>query len=166
MLWACSRDGRSGTLQGHWHWVDCRRAAFVRFWVADRMDSLSVLAFGAKWKSANGSQFDADVARWRRSGACARPAGFDWCAARRWFGLISCIRMHRLGECHGTPTLWHSLHGYRRPVKRCEQPDRPVVTRKRGRGRTGRLEGLLASLTPGSAHCTGKPRARGGHRAD
>ena len=49
MLWACSRDGRSGTLQGHWHWVDCRRAAFVRFWVADRSDSWSVLAFGAKW---------------------------------------------------------------------------------------------------------------------
>merc|ERR1712127_1084508 len=30
-----------------------------------------------------------------------------------------------------------------------------------GRGRTGRLEGLLASLTPGSAHCTGRPRGSG-----
>ena len=41
-------------------------------------------------------------------------------------------------------------------VKRCEQPDRPVATRVRGRGRTGRLGGLLASLTPGSAHCAGR----------
>ena len=49
MLWTCSRDGQSGMLQGHWHWVDCRRAAFVRFWVADRSDSWSVPAFGAKW---------------------------------------------------------------------------------------------------------------------
>jgi hypothetical protein len=62
--------------------------------------------------------------------------------------------------CHGTSTR-HTLHGYRRPVKRCEQPDRLVATRVRGRGRTGRLEGLLASLTPGSAHCTGKPRGSG-----
>ena len=45
----------------------------------------------------------------RQSGACARPAGSDWCAARRWFGLISCIRVHRLGECHGTPILWHTF---------------------------------------------------------
>ena len=49
MLWTCSRDGHSGMLQGHWHWVDRRRAAFVRFWVAGRSDSWSVLAFGAKW---------------------------------------------------------------------------------------------------------------------
>jgi len=49
MFWTCSRDGHSGTLQGHWHWVGCHRAAFVRFWVADRSDSWSVLAFGAKW---------------------------------------------------------------------------------------------------------------------
>ena len=46
-------------------------------------------------------------------------------------------------------------------MKRCEQPDRLVATRVRGRGRTGRLEGLLASLTSGSAHCTGKPRGSG-----
>ena len=46
-------------------------------------------------------------------------------------------------------------------MKRCEQPDRLVATRVRGRGRTGRLEGLLASLTPGSAHCTRKPRGSG-----
>ena len=45
----------------------------------------------------------------RQSGACARPAGSDWCAARRWFGLISYIRVHRLGECHGTPILWHTF---------------------------------------------------------
>ena len=60
----------------------------------------------------------------------------------------------------------HTLHGNRRPVERCEQPDRPVETRKRGRGRTGRSEDFITGLTPGSAHCIGKPRARGGHRAD
>ena len=49
MLRTCSWVGHSGTLQGHCHWVDCRRAAFVRFWVADRSDSWSVPAFGAKW---------------------------------------------------------------------------------------------------------------------
>jgi len=49
MLWTCSRDGHSGMLQWHWHWVDCRRAAFVQFWVADRSDNWSVLAFGANW---------------------------------------------------------------------------------------------------------------------
>jgi hypothetical protein len=36
-----------------------------------------------------------------------------------------------------------------------------VATRARGRGRTGRLEGLLASLTPGSAHCAWEPRGSG-----
>ena len=36
-----------------------------------------------------------------------------------------------------TRILQHALHGNRRPVERCEQPDRPVATRKRGRGRTG-----------------------------
>ena len=42
----------------------------------------------------------------RQSDARARPAGFDWCAARRWFGLISYIRMHRLGD-----TLAHTYNG-------------------------------------------------------
>jgi hypothetical protein len=40
----------------------------------------------------------------------------------------------------------HVIHGYRRPVKRCEQPDRLVATRARGRGRTGRSEGLYRQL--------------------
>ena len=43
--------------------------------------------------------------------------------------------------------------------------DRPVATRARGWGRTGRSDGSPTDLTPGSAHCTGKPRlrvARGG----
>ena len=37
----------------------------------------------------------------------------------------------------------HVLPGNRRPVERCEQPDRPVTTRVRGRGRTGG-DGLTA----------------------
>ena len=36
-----------------------------------------------------------------------------------------------------------------------------VATRSRRRGRTGGPEGLLAGLTTGSAHCTGKPRGSG-----
>ena len=52
---------------------------------------------------------------------------------------------------NGTHILWHTLHGNRRPVKRYEQPDRPVATRARGRGRTGRSEDSIAGLTPGSA---------------
>ena len=39
-------------------------------------------------------------------------------------------------SCTGTRVLWHFLHGCRRPVKRCEQPDRFVATRIRGRSRT------------------------------
>ena len=74
-----------------------------------------------------------------------------------WGGIVPIFG----GNVTLTPLTPHTLHGDRRPVERCEQPDRPVAARARGRGRTGRLEGLLASLTPGSAHCTGKPRGSG-----
>ena len=151
MLWTCSRDGHSGTLQGHWHWVDCRRAAFVRFWVADRSDSWSVPAFGAKW-----------IISGRQKVRCARPACIT--NAYSWHNLQL---VHRLGDYHGTPIinltnkhthasvrrymgtriLQHALHGNRRPVERCEQLDRPVATRKRERGRTGRLGQLSTALT-------------------
>ena len=47
-----------------------------------------------------------------------------------------------------TRVLQHALRGDRRPVERCEQPDRPVATRKRGRGRTGRSEGFCRRLDP------------------
>ena len=47
-----------------------------------------------------------------------------------------------------TRVLQHALHGHRRPVERCEQPDRPVATRARGRGRTGRSEGFCRRLDP------------------
>ena len=156
MLWTCSRDGRSGTLEGHWHWVDCRRAAFLRFWVADRSDSWSVLAFGAKW-----------IISGRQPVRCGRPACIT--NAYLWHNLQLVHRLEdyrgtpiiNLHSCHGTHISWHTLLGYRRPVKRCEQPDRPVATRVRRRGRTGGPEGLLAGLTTGSAHCTGKPRGAG-----
>ena len=46
-------------------------------------------------------------------------------------------------DVHGTRILRHVLPGSRRPVERCEQPDRPVATRVRGRGRTGG-DGLTA----------------------
>ena len=90
-----ARDGHSGTLQGHWHWVDCPRAAFVRFWVADRSDSWSVLAFGSKWIISGWQPVRCGRCSMGGRAARARPAGFDWCAARRWFDLVSCIQMHR-----------------------------------------------------------------------
>jgi hypothetical protein len=60
-----------------------------------------------------------------------------------------------------TRSLWHVLHGNRRPEERCERPDRPVATRARGLGRTGRSDGSPIDLTPGSAHCTREPRGSG-----
>ena len=65
-----------------------------------------------------------------------------------------------------TRILQHALHGNRRPVERCEQPDRPVVTRKRGRGRTGRLGQLSTALIARSpvnapARPPGRPTAPG-----
>ena len=89
MLWTCSRDGQSGMLQGHWHWVDCRRAAFVRFCVADRSDSWSVLAFGAKW-----------IISGRQKVRCGRPACIT--NAYSWHNLQL---VHRLGDYHGTPII-------------------------------------------------------------
>ena len=71
------------------------------------------------------------------------------------------ILVHRLVAYMRTRSLWHVLHGNRRPEERCERPDRPVATRARGLGRTGRSDGSPADLTPGSAHCTGKPRGSG-----
>ena len=83
--------------------------------------------------ATDGDQFD--LLGGRRSDARARPAGFDWCAARRWFGLISYIRMQRLGD-----TLAHTYYGtpYMGTDGRwngCEQPDRP-----RSRGYEGGAE--------------------------
>ena len=94
MLWTCSRDGHSGTLQGHWHWVDCRRAAFVRFWVADRSDSWSVLAFGAKWI----------ISGWQPV-QYGRPACIT--TAYLWHNLQL---VHRLEDYHGTPII--NLHAH------------------------------------------------------
>ena len=86
---ACSRDGHSGTLQGHWHWVDCRRTTFVRFWVADRSDSWSVLAFGAKWI----------ISGWRPI-QCGRPACIT--TAYLWHNLHL---VHSFEDYHGTPII-------------------------------------------------------------
>ena len=142
------------------------QAAFGRFWVAGRIGSWSVLVFGAKW-----------IIRGRRRVRCGRPACItNTCL---WHNLRL---VHRFEDSrgtriinpgpkkhtrasvrgyHGTHILRHTLLGYRRPVERCEQPDRSVATRSRRRGRTGGPEGLLAGLTTGSAHCTGKPRGSG-----
>ena len=89
MLWTCSRDGQSGMLQGHWHWVDRRRAAFVRSWVAGRSDSWSVLAFGAKWI----------ISGWQPV-RCGRPACIT--TAYLWHNLQL---VHRLEDYHGTPII-------------------------------------------------------------
>ena len=119
------------------------QAAFGRFWVAGRIGSWSVLVFGAKW-----------IIRGRRRVRCGRPACITntclWHNLRlvhrfedsRGTRIINpqCLNKHTyalVSGCHGTLILWHTLLGYRRPVGWCEQPDRPVVTRVRGRGRTG-----------------------------
>ena len=51
-----------------------------------------------------------------------------------------------------TRILQHALHGNRRPVERCEQPDRPVATRKRGRSRTEGDGLAYAYFRVGSLH--------------
>jgi hypothetical protein len=148
-----------------------------RYLMAGRGDSWSVLAFGAK-----------RIISGRQRVRCGRPACIT--NAHLWHNLQRVHRLedyrgariinlpppppgrhnmastnifvHRLDEIHThTRSLWHVLHGNRRPVERCEQPDRPVATRARGRGRTGRSDGSPADLTPGSAHCTGIPRGSG-----
>ena len=110
---------------------------------ARQPDCWSVPAFGAKW-----------IISGRQKVRCGRPACIT--NAYSWHNLQL---VHRLGDYHGTPIitvrrrmrtriLQHALHGNRRPVKRCEQPDRPVATRARGRGRTGRSEGFCRRLDP------------------
>ena len=156
-MWTCSRDGQSGMLQGHWHWVDCRRAAFVRFCVADRSDSWSVPAFGAKW-----------ILSGRQAVRCGKPACITH--AYSWHSLQL---VHRLGDYHGTPIInpciahtmarltWGQAAGG--TVRTARSTRGNTETRAGPNGETGEK---CASLTPGSAHCIGKPRARGGHRAD
>ena len=160
MLWTCSRDGHSGTLQGHWHWVDCRRTTFVRFWVADRSDSWSVLAFGAKWI----------ISGWQQV-RCGRPACIT--TAYLWHNLQL---VHRLEHYHGKPiinldTQARAYYGtpYMGTDGRWNGANSPIDPWQHGNeggAERGDRRAYVAGLTPGSAHCTGKPRARGGHRAD
>ena len=160
MLWTCSRDGHSGMLQGHWHWVDCRRAAFVRFWVADRSDSWSVLAFGAKWT----------ISGWQPV-QCGRPACIT--TAYLWHNLQL---VHRLEDYHGTPIinlqtyLAHTYYGtpYMGTDGRRNGANSPIGSWQHGYEGGVEREAMASrpTLTTGSAHCIGKPRARGGHRAD
>jgi hypothetical protein len=166
MLWTCSRDGHSGTLQGHWHWVDCRRTTFVRFWVADRSDSWSVLAFGAKWI----------ISGWRPI-QCGRPACIT--TAYLWHNLHL---VHSLEDYHGTPIIteqtclcidtWHTHTSYGTLYMgtdgRWNGANSPIGSWQHGYEGGVEREAMASrpTLTTGSAHCIGKPRARGGHRAD
>ena len=146
------------------------RPSCQRFWVADRSDSWSVLAFGAKW-----------IISGRQRVRCGRPACIT--NAYLWHNLQ---RVHRLEDYRGTRIinlgvrhnrastniLVHRLdgiHTHTLTMARLtwEQTAGGMVrtarstrgnTRARGRGRTGRSDGSPACLTPGSAHCTGKPR--------
>ena len=58
---------------------------------------------------------------------------------------------------------WEQTAG--RTVRTARSTRGDTETRAGSNGETGRYY-VLAGLTPGSTHCTGKPRARGGHRAD
>ena len=120
------------------------QAAFGRFWVAGRIGNWSVLVFGAKW-----------IISGRQRVRCGRPACIT--NACLWLDLqlvhrfedhrgTRIINFKQTYSCigvHGTRILQHVLPGSRRPVERCEQPDRPVTTRVRGRARTGG-DGLTA----------------------
>jgi hypothetical protein len=118
------------------------QAAFVRFWVAGRIDSWSVLAFGAKWiisgqqrVRCGGRACITNTCLWHNLRLVHRFE--DYRGTRIIHLLLNKHTYALVSGCHGTLILWHKLLGCRRPVKRCEQPDRPVVTRVRGRGRTG-----------------------------
>ena len=79
----------------------------------------------------------------------------------RIINSLTNILMHRLDgmswRIHTAHVTWVQAAGETMRTARSARGN----TRVRGRGRTGRLEGLLASLTSGSAHCTGKPRGSG-----
>ena len=74
--------------------------------------------------------------------------------------------MHRLEDTqartyYGTPYMGTDgrWNGANSPIDPWQHGNEGGV--ERGDRRTS-----VAGLTPGSTHCTGKPRARGGHRAD
>ena len=119
MLWTCSRDGQSGMLQGHWHWVDCRRAAFVRFWVADRSDSWSVPAFGAKWIISG---------RVRAASGLRLVCGSSMVWPHLLHTSASVRRMPR--QTHIMAQLWGAPHTAHRAMQRPHCPDSPRHPRR------------------------------------
>ena len=86
--------------------------------------------------------------------------------------------VHRLEDYHGTPII--NLHPhfvahphYSTPYMGTDgrwnganSPIDPWQHGNEGGAGRGDRRASVAGLTPGSAHCIGKPRARGGHRAD
>ena len=159
------------------------QAAFGRFWVAGRIGSWSVLVFGAKWIIRGRRRVRCgrpacitNTCLWHnlrlvhrfedsRGTRIINRTRFD--ADGRPTSHARAILVHRLELRYPHAAQLHTLmaarltYGNRRPVERCEQPDRPVATRVRGRGRTGGDGLTRLRLTTGSAHCTGKPRGSG-----
>ena len=147
------------------------QAAFGRFWVAGRIGSWSVLVFGAKW-----------IIRGRRRVRCGRPACItNTCL---WHNLRL---VHRFEDSRGTRIInpWsrhgrHNraltnilMHGVSWHIRTAhvtwvQAAGETVRTARSARGNTGTRAGpngetgeIIASLTSGSAHCTGKPRGSG-----
>ena len=63
---------------------------------------------------------------------------------------------------YGTPYMEQTAG---RTVRTARSTRGDTETRAGSNGETGGYY-VLAGLTPGSTHCTGKSRAQGGHRAD
>ena len=87
-----------------------------------------------------------------QTAGCELPA-WDRAAVSKFLALMA-------GTAHLT---WEQAAGGTVRTARSTRGD--TETRAGSNGETGRYY-VLASLTPGSTHCTGKSRARGGHRAD
>jgi len=85
-----------------------------------------------------------------------------WHSGTPIINLHETILMHRLDGMHthaltmARLTWKQTAGGTVRTVRSTR-----VATRARGQGRTGRSDGSPAGLTPGSAHCAGKPRGSG-----
>ena len=139
------------------------QAAFGRFWVAGRIGSWSVLVFGAKW-----------IISGRRRVRCGRPACItNTCL---WHNLRL---MHRFEDYRGTRIInlqtyalvsgcmAHSYCGtrYLGTDGRWDGANSPIDPWRHGHeggAERGDSDEITApSLTPGSAHCTGKPRGSG-----
>ena len=160
--------------------------AQLTFWVAGRIGSWSVLVFGAKWIIRGRRRVRCGrpacitntclwhnlrlVHRFEDSRGtrtinpwCSFPSspGARWRQPGRHNRALTNILVHRLGGIMARAYYGTRYLGTDGRWNGANSPIGPWQHGSRGRGRTGGPEGLLAGLTTGSAHCTGKPRGSG-----